>query len=958
MKQFIALFFIFTSTLTFSQQDKQENTLEYDLESEIPKDTSAIRGQLQNGLKYYIKENNRPKEVVNIRLIVKVGHLQEDDSQQGLAHLLEHMGFNGTKNFKKDKLIKYLESIGMTFGADLNAHTGFEETVYKLKVPSKDLKKVDKAFQIIEDWAHNMLLEDKAINDERPVVLEEFRARLGSGNRVGTESVEFIYEGMPQLRFFSDEKLESIKNFKTDDMRRFYKDWYRPNLMGVVVAGDIDPEYAESKIKKHFSKLTNPENPKPLFAYDSVPYHKETRVKIITDPEKTMTSLGFDFINPRPIKRKHVLAKHQKESIIKGMMISIINRRLVELSNSDAPPFIGAGTRLGNTLSKYHGKFSIGASSSEAGIETTLKHMVIELERVKRFGFTTEELDQIKKDMLASNETFLESKDDWYSTSYLGLLEQEFKNDWVLYSKDWKYNFYKTIIPLISLNDVKAMFDTYYHKDNRVLILTAPEKEDLVLPTEKELLQTILEAEVDSTITKYIPKELGNQLVKNLTPKGSIVSEETELLGIKKLELSNGAKVYYKKTDFDKEKVTFKAFSYGGNSLMSDEEIKSVGQLMSIVRVAGIGGFKSYELSKFLAGKKVRVSPSVSTYEESLNGSARAKDLETMFKLIYLNFTSLNKDEKMYSTYVNKIKEASKNRKLSPSVIFSTEISKVTQAGNPRYINMNDNDKVVRLLDSVPYSSLYKAYTERFENAGDFNFLFVGDFDEDLLKTYAETYLASLPSTDQREDYKLSTYKNILSGERVEVHKGLEEKATLLIEFETEAKHEKKESDALKIFGQVFKNRLRNKIREEKGGVYSVSAKIKHVRRPYSKYSASINFTCSPDNIDILEEESLKVLNEFLKEGPTKKEVDGVKKSWILNRKKALETNGFWLRHMYNKVYWKQPFKDLNDYEEKLSEIAPKFIKKVAKKYVGVPSLVAKLLPESKQEANHEIIKE
>lgn len=949
MKKILALFLLITTTLTFPQQATENKAFEYDMESEIPKDTSAIRGQLQNGLKYYIKENNRPKEVVNIRLIVKVGHLQEDDSQQGLAHLLEHMGFNGTKNFKKDKLIKYLESIGMTFGADLNAHTGFEETVYKLKIPSQDLRKVDKAFQIIEDWAHNILLEDKAINDERPVVLEEFRARLGSSNRVGTESVKFIYNGMPQLRYFSDEKIESIKNFKIDDLRRFYKDWYRPNLMGIVVAGDIDSDYAESKIKKHFSKLTNPEYSKPLFTYDSVPYHEETRIKVITDPEKTMTYLSFDFINPRPIKHKNFLLKNQKENIIKGMMISMINRRLVELSNSDNPPFIGAGARLGSTLSKYHNKFSISASSSEAGVKTTLKHLVIELERVKSFGFTIDELEQIKKDMLASNETFLEGKDDWYSSRYLSLLEQEFKNDWVLYSKDWRYNFFKSIIPQIDLNDVKVMFDKYYHKDNRVLVVTAPEKEDLLLPTEKELLQTIQEAEKDSTITKYIPKKLGNQLIKNLAPKGSIVSEETELYGIKKLELSNGAKVYYKKTDFDKEKVTFKAFSYGGNSLMPDEEIKSVGQLMPIVRVAGIGGFKSHELSKFLAGKKVRVTPSISTYDESLKGSARATDLETMFKLIYLNFTSLNKDEKMYATYINKIKEASKNRTLSPSVIFSSAISKITQAGNPRYVNMNDNEKVVHLLDSVPYTSLYKAYTERFENAGDFNFFFVGDFDEDLLKAYAETYIASLPSTDEREEYKLSSYKNILSGKRVEVQKGLEEKATLLIKFETEAKHVKKESDALKMFGQIFKTRLRDKIREEKGGVYSVRASIRHIKRPYSKYSASIDFTCSPDNINVLEEESLKVLNEFLKEGPTKKEVAGVKKNWVLNRKKALETNRFWLTHMYNKIYWNQPFKDLSDYEEKLSEITPKYIQKIAKKYVGTPSLIAKLLPESKE---------
>lgn len=939
-----AFLFFFISTIIFSQEN---NIPTYNLESKIPKDTSAIRGELSNGLKYYIKANDRPKEVVNIRLVVKVGHLQEDDNQQGLAHLLEHMGFNGTKNFKKDKLVKYLESIGMTFGADLNAHTNFYETVYKLKVPSSDLKKVDKAFQILEDWAHNMSLKDEAIDAERLVVLEEFRARLGSSNRVGTEVTKFIYDGMPQLRYFSDEKLENIKDFEPHHIRRFYQDWYRPNLMGVIVAGDINPAYVETKIKKHFTKLVNPENAKPLFTFDSVPYYKETRVKIVTDPEKTTTSLSLDFININPLKREKVLMKHQKEAILKGMMVSMINKRLVELSNSSKPPFIGASTRLGGTLSKYHGKFSIGASSSEEGIYTALSTMVKELERVKRFGFTEDELDQIKKDMLASNETFLENKEDWYSTSYLSLLEQEFKNNWVLFSKDWRYNFYKTVLPQITLDEVKEIFDYYYHKDNRVLVLTAPEKEGLVLPTEDALLSIIEEAELDIEIEKYIPKKLDNQLIKGLRPKGSIVSEENHRYGIKELVLSNGAKVYYKKTDFDKEFVRFKAFSYGGNSLLSDTDYNAVGQLMRIATVTGVGGYKNYELPKILAGKKVNVSSFVSTYEEGLKGTARAKDLETLFKLTYLNFTSLNKDEQMYLSIIDKIKASTKNRKLSPSNLFYTEINKVTQKGNPRYIDMNENDNLERILDSVPYVDVYEKYTERFKNAGDFNFFFIGDFDEDILKNYIEVYLASLPSTDEREAYKLSSYKNIPKEEEIVVHKGLEDKATLLMSFITEAKNEPKESDAIKIFGRIFKTRLRNKIREEKGGVYTIKANLRHLDRPYKRYKADISFSCSPDNIDVLEEESLKVLKAFLKEGPTKKEVDGVKKNWLLNRKKAIEKNSFWFNYMYNKVYWKRKFNDINDYEKRLSEINTKYIKKIANKYIGEPSFIAKLLPEA-----------
>ncbi|GAB1856688.1 insulinase family protein [Flavobacteriaceae bacterium MHTCC 0001] len=936
-----------------SNEKSQPNEIHnYDLEAEIPKDTTAIRGILPNGLKYYIKENNRPKETVFIHLIVKAGFLQEDEKQHGLAHLLEHMGFNGTKNYKKDKLIKYIESIGMEFGADLNAGTGQSTTTYKLKVPSKDLKKVDAAFQIIEDWAHNILLKDEAINAERPIIIEEFRRWRGSSQRVGDQIRAFLYDGMKQLDFYAlDKQVKNIETFDADDLRRFYKDWYRPNLMGIVVAGDIDAKYIEHKIKAHFKDLTNPVNEKPLKTYDSVPYHEVTRVKIITDPERTVTSLNLNFIDRFPTRKEKIRLKHRKEGIIKSMMRSMINDRLYELSNSDTSPFIKARCGVNSTLSKYHYNFSIGATAKENEIEKSLKHLVLELERIKRFGFTQEELDREKKDRLASNALFWEKKDDWDSNRYLGLLESEFKNDWVLYSKEWAYNFDKTIIPQITLADVKDLFMTYYHKDNRALILTAPEKEDIQLPNEATLLQTIVNAEQDSTLSAYKPKKVKQQLLKALPVKGSIVSETNDAHGIKKLELSNGAKVFYKKTDFDKESVRFKAFSYGGTSLLSDEEFKSVGILTGLAKVTGIGGYKDYELSKFLAGKKIKVSTFVDKYDEGLKGSARTSDLETMFKLIYLNFTSLNNDEKLYLSIVDKIKAVSKNRKLSPSAIFSSEINKITQKGNPRYVDLNIYENITRILDSVPYSDVYNTYVERFENAGDFNFFFIGDFDEDILKEYVATYLAALPSVDAREDYKLSSYKNILKGERIEVYKGLEDKATLRMEFATEAKYDNKENDALKIFGKVFEGELRNRIREDKGGVYSIGANLRYRGRPYSRYVGTISFTCDPENADMLEKETLLVLKELLKKGVTKKQVENVKENWMLNRKKSLETNGFWLNHMYNKTYWKQPFtKGIDDYKEKLYAISPKFINKVARKYIKSPSLVASLLPEKVEE--------
>ncbi len=938
----LLLCIIMVFTFTIEAQKVSKN---HALEDEIPKDTTATRGELKNGLKYYIKSNNKPKDVVYIRLVVKAGMMQEDKSQMGLAHLLEHMGFNGTKNFKKNKLVTYLESIGMTFGADINAHTGLEETVYKLQIPSKNKENLDTAFQIIEDWAHDMTLDDQAIDDERPVVVEEFRARSGKRQRINKSTSRFLYQGMPQLKYYSDDKIDNIKNFTPNHMRRFYTDWYRPNLMGVVVVGDIDVNYAQQRIEKHFSKLKNPENPKAIITHDTVPYHANTRVKIITDPEQTSTYVNLHILDKFPELEKSTTIKSEKKRIITSIMSRVVNNRLKELSNSNNPPFIHAGVGVVKTISSRHSQFYASVVTSETEIKKGLKQLILELERIKRFGITAIELERVKKSMLASNEAFLEQKDNWDSKKYLQLLEQEFKAQYVLYNKDWNYNFNKKTIQETTAKDVETMFAKYYRKDNRAIVFSTAKKDNVTLLTKQEFLETVAQAESSDAITAYTSKQIDANLIKNLNAKGSIVSQENLLHNIKKLVLSNGVEVYYKKTDFKKKAVSFSSFSYGGTSLQSNKEAVTIAPIMGITTTTGIGDYTPEELSKILSGKKVSVKPSVSTYKEGVSGFARAKDLETMFKLIYLNFTSRNKDEAKYLARVNKIKASIKNRALTPENAFAIAISDALNSGNPRYINTRKNDNLERLLDSVPYLKLHEYYSERFKNAGDFKFFFVGDFNEEVLKTHITTYLSSLPSTKERENFKLSSYKNILKNEKITVYAGLEDKATLLIRFNKEAKHMPKEEKALKIFGEIFKSRLRNRIREDQGGVYALNAQLKHVSKPYSKYTARITFNCSPKNIDMLEQETLKVLKTFLKEGPTKKEVESIKKSWILNREKGLETNNFWKNYMYNTIYKKKTFKPLNNFKSSLKAITPKYIKKIANKYVEQPSFTAKLLP-------------
>ena len=929
----------------------QDPVPQYNLDQSLPKDTTAVRGTLANGFKYYIKKNEKPEHTAYMYLIVKAGHMHQDEAQLGLAHLLEHMGFNGTKHFKKDKLITYLESIGMTFGADLNASTGNYETTYKLTIPTKNRKNVDKSFQILEDWAHNMSLEEDAINAERPVVLEEFRRRLGSRERVGKQVLNFLYKDMLHTRTFKDDKLENIKNFETKHLRRFYKEWYRPNIMGLVVVGDVDPSYVENKIKAHFEKLVNPDNEKRLALVDSVPFHKGTKAKIITDPETTRTQMSLSFIDTQSTEGEKNSLKKERDFITRRLLLGMLNKRLRELSNSDNPPFINAGAGKRGTLSRYFEQFTISASVKETEAETGLEHLITELERVKRFGFSPEELQKSKKEVLEDNEAYNESKNDWNSKRYLRPLIGEFLNTGVLADKTFLYEFYKAEVPNISLEDVNALFKTYYKKDNRALILIAPEKEDLKLPTVEKLLAVITKTENNPSITRYKPQVLDTELIKNLRPKGSIVSEESKRHGIKKITLSNGSTVLYKKTDFDKDKVLFKAVSNGGTSLLSDADYKGVGQVLQFASSTGVGGYKNYELQELLSDKDVHLNSRVRPYKEELKGHARSKDLETLFQLIYLRFTAINEDAKTYNKTAEKIKASIKNRALSPTSLFRQEINKLSQKGNPRFIDTRGKGNYERILDSVPYEDVYKTYTERFENSGDFNFVFVGDFDETELKTLCETYIASLPFTADREKFVLSDFKHSLENEKLTVYKGLEDKATLRMYFEADAKYRKSENDAIKIFGAVLKQRLKKALREEEGGIYALGSSFKHYKRPYPKYSAYITFDCSPENIDALEKEALAVIKTFIEKGPTKKEVEAIKKNRILSHEKSLKKNSYWLGYLYDKARWnKNKFYDVTVSKKSLKKLTPRFIKSVSKKYITTPYLTAKLLPEAKKE--------
>lgn len=941
--KYILLLVSLLSTLSYGQKVDYE----VDNKIEIPKDSSVVRGALKNGLQYYILKNNRPEKTVEMRLTIKVGSLQEEDDQLGLAHVLEHLLFNGTKNFPKHKIIEYLESIGLKFGADLNAHTGFDETVYKLSIPTEDIDKVNTAFQILEDWAHNALLEDEEIEAERGVVMEEYRLRLkGLTERIWNGAFDAFYKGTRERNRLPIGTEESILNFKPQRLRDFYTTWYRPNLMSIAIVGDIDIAYAEEKVKQHFSALENPENTVPLTQYDDKLFHSQKKVKIITDPELTSTGVQIGFLDAKKQAVDGALVSELRTNVVDDILMQMLNNRFQELSFKDNPPFLGAGAYRAGTLVTNLKSFSIGAGTAEGKVLEGVKGLYKELERAYRFGFTTTELENAKKNVLSKNESIFNKKDERYSKSLVNTLVAEFKQSWALNAVDWEYEFTKKTVPSISLQAVQNQLKAYYHKDNQNILILIPEKEGVKAPQETAVLATIRDVENDTSLTAYQNKQLRTSLLEEQPQKGSVTSEETLDHEIHKMVLSNGIELYYKNTDFDTDYVAFKSFSYGGTSLLSDVDAKGVANMLGYASSTGLGGFKPYEIQKVLSGKQVEVNSYVSEYDEGLYGTSKVTDIKTLFQLIHLSFTAVNKDEATYNTVVDRSKEWLKNQLFNPKRVFQNAISNGYNKNNPRYINLFEDNNFQKIADTVAYDKVYETYSSRFANAGDFKFFFVGDFKEATLKSYAELYLASLPSTANKEAFKVHAFNEELKDKEIRVYKGIAEKAQVQVNYSFTAKYNTKEVKAMQVFRSILERKLRNAIREEKAGTYGVQVSFRHQKRPVQKHIGTISFECDPKNVEDLTAEVVKVVAAFVKTGPTPEEVASVKEQWVLERKKQLQQNAFWLSQMHSKIYNKQPISTLFDDEKLDKKITAKYVKKTASKFVGEPELIAKLLPE------------
>jgi len=710
----------------------------------IPQDERVRTGQLENGLKYFIQKNGKPENRAELRLVINAGSMQEDDDQLGLAHFVEHMAFNGSKNFKKNELVDYLESVGARFGPDLNAYTSFDETVYMLQVQTDDQEKMLKGLLVLEDWAGGLDFEHEEIDKERGVVVSEWRSSLSPDQRMQQKYFPIMYKDSRYAIRLPIGSPEIVNNADYEVVKRFYQDWYRPNLMAVVVVGDVDVDQIETEIKTRFSKLTNPKVSRAKEKY-KVPGHKETLVSINTDKEASFTQVQLMYKHKgEKMKTELDFRRQLKHSLYNSML----NGRLDELAQSPEAPYTFAYSGYGGDVGSL-ATYSSSAFTAEGGAAKGLEAVLTETERVVRHGFTITELDRTKLELIKGIERAVKEMDKVESRRLVGKYVYHFLKGNPTANEQQREKLYKKYLPTITLEEVNALGAKWVTDENRVVVITAPEKEETPMPTEAEVL-SIFDKVAAMELAPYVDKVSDAPLLEaDLQPVEITESKTFDKVDVTEFTLANGVKVVLKPTDFKNDEVMMRAISPGGTSLYSDEDYPSASNAARIINEGGISTFDLPQLQKKLAGKIANVSPGIGSMYEYLNGGCSPDDLETMMQLTYLYFYAPRADEDVVKAYINKQKSIYKNLFSNPQYWFIDQASKIKYGEHPRM-----GFPTEETLDKINLEKVLEIYKDRFADASDFTFYFVGNFEVEAMKAMTAKYLGNLPNIGRDENWK------------------------------------------------------------------------------------------------------------------------------------------------------------------------------------------------------------
>ena len=909
----------------------------------LPIDPASTVKKLPNGLTYYIRANKKPENRAQFHLVINAGSILETERQLGLAHFLEHMAFNGTKNFQKMEIVNFLERAGMKFGADLNAYTSFDETAYRLEVPTDKPDVLKKAIQVLEDWAHNISFDVEEIEKERGVVTEEWRTGRGASGRLRDKQIPVIFHQSLYAERLPIGKTNTIRSVTREDFLEFYSKWYRPDLMAVIAVGDFDAKAIEAMIVEHFSRLKNPPNapPRPVPA---VPDHAGTLFSIETDPELSSTSVQIMCKHPAAADGS---AANYRRDLVEGLYAGILNERLSERVQEANPPYLGAG------VGKSHMVRVKDLATQVAGVKDGLyaeglKALLVESRRARRDGFTAAELERVKMMSLRGLESAYEERDKTESSNYAREYSGNFLNKEPIPGIEEELKMTRRFLKEITLAEVNRAGDQWITETNRVIIYTAPEKAGKKAPTKEEILAVIKDAEATEVAAYSDGVSDAPLLAKTPTP-GKIVSEQRlEEVDTTEWVLSNGIHVLLKPTTFKNDQVLMTAFSSGGHSLVSDKDYLSAAMAAGILSQSGWGEYDAIQLGKKLAGKIVSVRTSIGELQETISGSASPKDLETWFQLVNLHFTAPRGDEKTFQSYVTRLKAGIENRERNPAAVFGDAMEKALYGDHPRHRPMT-----LELIKELNREAALRIYRERFANAGDFTFVFVGAFQPAELRPLVQTYLGSLPSFDRKEVGK-DVGDDPKRGEvNVEVKKGLEAKSSVQLTFHGDAQWSLNERSTLRAAVNVLSIRLREVLREDKGGVYGVSVSGELSRKPKETFSCTVSFTCSPDNVADLTKAVLDEIKDLQANGPSKDNLEKVRKTLLRGYERGMKEDGFWISNLAFCSENELPFSEILKSPDRAKALTVEKVRDAAKLYFSSNNrLSARLMPETAPSTN------
>ena len=896
----------------------------------LPVDQNVRIGKLDNGLTYYIRHNEKPENRVEFYIAQKVGSILEEPQQRGLAHFLEHMAFNGTKNFPGDErglgIVQWCETKGIKFGTNLNAYTSVDETVYNISnVPSTDAAVVDSCLLILHDWSNAVLLSDKEIDKERGVIREEWRSRNSGLMRLWTESQPVLYPDSKYADCMPIGSIDVINNFPYQAIRDYYAKWYRPDLQGIIVVGDIDVDQMEQKIKTLFADVKMPENAAERVWYP-VADNREPIVYIGKDKEVDVPIVDIYFKHDATPDSLKGNVMYLAQQYMLNAIAWMLNERFSELAQSPNPPFNMAGCVPDGDffLSGTKKAFNLSAYCKNDGLGNALKVLLQEAERVRRYGFTESEYARARANILQQYETAYNEREKSENQRYVNECLQHFLHAEPMPGIEYEYATLNQLAPNIPVDAVNQVAKQLVTDDNQVVFIAAPDKEDIVIPTQEEVIAD-LKAMPTLQVEAYVDKVSNEPLMKEAPQGGKIVSrKDNALFGATELTLSNGVTVYVKKTDFKADEIRMSGFSLGGTSLFDAKDKLNYSSMNGVVDAGGAGNFSNVELTKLLAGKKVSVTASVGSTQESVSGSCSPKDFETMMQLTYLYITQPRKDDEAFASFKTRLKAQLESAEANPLSAFSDTASYELQGHNERYINLK-----AAMVDQIDYDRILELYRQAFADCGDFKFILVGNADIDSIAPYIETYLGALPAKNAKQQYNKANLMTLAKGakEKIFAKEQQTPMATTAIILNGNCPYNLKNDILMSFLDQALDMVYTEEIREKEGGTYGVST-YGSLASEQNLAVLQISYQTDPAKFEHLNGLINAQLEKMAQQGPSAEQMQKIKEYMLKKHADNQKENGYWMRNIKETLYTGQDM--TKDYEAIVNGVTAQDVAKFA----------------------------